>query len=89
MPLTSMSKRQSLSAFSLFHPGANIVRYNAILADQMDALSGVKQVPADLSAVTEPSGDIYLRYADGKEAEFGVVGVICGECVVAPSAFPK
>jgi len=62
---------------------------NTVLAGQMDTLSAVKQVPADLSAVIEPNGDIYLRFTDGREAEFDVVGVICGECLVAPSKFPK
>ena len=42
----------------------------------MDPLSAATQVPADLSAVTEPNGDIYLRFSDGREAEFGVIGVI-------------
>lgn len=63
------------------------MQYNTLLADQMDALSRVIQVPANLSAVTEANGDIYLRYSNGKEAEFGVIGVVCGECLVAPPTF--
>lgn len=69
--------------------GASIVRYNALLTGEMDALSRATQVPADLSAVTEANGDIYLQYANGKEAEFGVIGVVCGECLVAPPAFSR
>ena len=58
-----------------------------LLTDQMDALSRAIQLPADLSAITEVNGDIYLRHGDGREAEFGVIGVVCGECLVAPPKF--
>jgi len=71
------------------HPGANIVRYNAIFADQANALSAAIQAPAELSASTEANGDIYLRGADGEEAEFTVIGILCGESLVAPPSFPK
>lgn len=70
-------------------PGASVLRYNNMLADQTCLLSSATQIPANLAAVTEPNGDIYLRYADGEEAEFAVIGVICGECLVAPSTFSK
>ena len=55
----------------------------------MELLSRAVQVPADLSAVVEANDDIYLRYADGREAEFGVIGVVCGESLAPPSGFAK
>lgn len=65
------------------------MRYNGIFAEQMNPLSAATQVPAGLSTSAEENSDIYLRYADGEEAEFTVIGVICGECLVAPPSFAK
>ena len=65
------------------------MQYNSLLADQVYPLSSAVEIPVDLSTVEEPNGDIYLRYSEGKEAEFGLIGVICGECLVAPLMFPK
>ena len=50
---------------------------HAVLADHMVSLSALKKIP-DLSAVVEVNRDVYLRYSNGEEAEFAVIGVVCG-----------
>lgn len=66
-----------------------MARYNTIFGDEINALSTANPVPVDLSAVTETNGDIYLRFGNGDEVEFTVIGVICGECLVAPMGFAR
>ena len=60
-----------------------------LLGSHKNALSAAKEIPPDLSANVEANGDIYLRYSTGEEAEFSVIGVICGACLVAPAGFLK
>lgn len=86
MPLKNIL---TIERSNCFPTGANIARYNTVLADHMVSLSALKEIPPDLSAVVEANGDVYLRYLNGEEAEFAVIGVVCGACLLAPSTFPK
>jgi len=89
MPVTSMLLNVLTKHPNHCPTGANITRYNTVLAGHMVPLSALKEIPPDLSAVVEANGDVYLRYSNGEEAEFAVIGVVCGACLVAPSTFPK
>jgi len=60
-----------------------------MLGGDVAVLSAAKTIPPNLSAVAEPNGDIYLRYSGGEEAEFAVIGVVCGESVVPPATFSR
>ena len=52
-------------------------------------LSNFKTLPKDLFAVPQPNGDIFLRYSNGQEAQFDVIGMVIGLCLEVPPGFPK
>lgn len=55
----------------------------------MCPLADFKTLPEDLLAVPLPNGDIALRYPDGQEASFNVIGVIVGCTLDMPPTHSK
>lgn len=68
---------------------AHIGPYYSAYSQEIVPLCDFKSLPDDLSAVPQANGDIVLRYSNGQEATFDVIGVIIGSCLEAPTAFAK
>lgn len=71
------------------HSAPQIALYNSDYSSILCPLANFKVLPENLFAIPLPNGDISLRYSDGQEAFFDVVGVIVATNLVAPVGLAK
>ena len=82
MPLSNTNAHPSYAA-------SDIGQYYSIYSDELISLANFNPLPESLSAVPQPNGDIFLRYSNGEEAHFDVIGMVVGSCLEVPPGFSK
>lgn len=58
-------------------------------SEELCPLANFQTIPDNLIASPLPNGDIILRYTEGEEATFDIIGVVIGSCLEVPPGFSK